>query len=55
MAFNSSVAECVVINKAIKIVVPKKTKKKYFFSIIERLSEKIVIGDIMDPNRLKII
>lgn len=30
LAFNSSVAECVVINKAIKIVVPKKTKKKYF-------------------------
>lgn len=29
-AFDSARAECMVINKAIKIVVPKKIKKKYF-------------------------
>lgn len=30
LAFNSSIAECIVIDKAIKIVVPKKIEKKYF-------------------------
>ncbi len=30
LAFNSSIAECIVIDKAVKIVVPKKIEKKYF-------------------------